>query len=137
MAEQKTCLIVDDSDLIREIASRIMRKFDLVTKEAATAVDAIEQCSESAIDAVLLDWDLPGLGALDFLRGVGDMPADQKPVIILCATENDPQQFTLAKAAGAGFHVLKPFDHHSMEIVLKEAGILGGNVTAVDTAVNE
>ena len=50
---------------------------------------------------VLLDWDLPSMGALDFLRGVGNMPEEEKPAIILCATENDPQQFTLAKAAGA------------------------------------
>ena len=136
MTAKKTCLIVDDSEIIREIAARIVGKLGLEAPEAENAAYAVEYCGEHKVDVVLLDWDLPSMGALDFLRGVGNMPEEEKPAIILCATENDPQQFTLAKAAGAAHHVLKPFDKHSLEVALREAGILGDNAVDFGSAVN-
>jgi two-component system chemotaxis response regulator CheY len=131
----KTCLIVEDSEIIREIAARILAEIPVEAKEAETAAAAIDLCREVKIDAVLLDWDLPTLGALDFLRGAAELPQEQRPVIILCATENDPQQFTLAKAAGAAHYLLKPFDRQSIEAKLAEIGMVeGATVTNAKTA---
>ncbi|MEO1252949.1 MAG: response regulator [Pseudomonadota bacterium] len=124
MSEQKTCLIIDDSSVIREIAARILSDLGLQSAQAETAVTGLDVCLEAAPDAVLLDWDLPSMGALDFLRGAAELPEEKKPVIILCATENDHQQFTLAKAAGAAYHVLKPYDRQSLCAVLAEAEII-------------
>ena len=120
----KTCLIVEDSDIMREIAMRIFAELSIESKEAETAVAALEFCREQKPDFVLLDWDLPSLGALDFLRGAAELPQEKRPAILLCATENDPQQFTLAKAAGATNHILKPFDRQSIEAKLAEMGVL-------------
>lgn len=131
----KTCLIVEDSSLIREIALRILKDLSIEAKEAETAGAAIEACLGAKFDVVLLDWDLPSLGALDFLRGAADLPPDQRPVIVLCATENDPQQFTLAKAAGAAHNLLKPFDRQSVEAILAKTGVIdGATVTPAKTA---
>ncbi len=124
MTEKKTCLIIDDSDVIREIAARIVTDLGLKAAQAESAAAGVEFCVDNATDAVLLDWDLPSMGALDFLRSAAELPEEKKPLIILCATENDPQQFTLAKAAGAAYHVLKPFDRAAIETVLGEAGVI-------------
>lgn len=122
----KTCLVLEDSELIREIASRILKELSVTPAEAESAAKGLDQCRASKIDAVMLDWDLPAMGALDFLRGAAELPAEQKPVIILCATENDPQQFTLAKAAGAAHYLLKPFDKDSVAAKLAEIGLIEG-----------
>lgn len=122
----KTCLIVEDSSVIREIALRILTDLSVEATETESAAEGLEQCRRKKPDVVLLDWDLPSLGALDFLRGVAELPSDQRPAIILCATENDPQQFTLAKAAGAGHYLLKPFDRQSIEAKLAEIGVVDG-----------
>lgn len=122
----KTCLIVEDSNLIREIALRILTDLSIKAKEVETAVDALAQCTETKPDVVLLDWDLPSFGALDFLRGVAALAPESRPVIVLCATENDPQQFTLAKAAGAAHYLLKPFDRQSIEAKFMEIGLIEG-----------
>lgn len=122
----KTCLIVEDSNVIREIAVRILTDLGVGAKETETAAEAMEHCRGAKPDVVLLDWDLPSLGALDFLRGVSELPEGQRPPIILCATENDPQQFTLAKAAGAAHYLLKPFDRLSIELKLAEIGVIEG-----------
>lgn len=136
MAEKKTCLIIEDSDVIREIAARIVTDLGLTAEQAPGAGGGVEFCAENTVDVVLLDWDLPSMGALDFLRGAAELPEGKKPVIVLCATENDPQQFTLAKAAGAAHHVLKPFDRAAVETAFAEAGVIekapdASNVTVV------
>lgn len=122
----KTCLIVEDSSVIREIAMRILADLSVTAKEAENPAAALEECRREKPDVVLLDWDLPSLGALDFLRGASELPPEQRPLIVLCATENDPQQFTLAKAAGAAHYLLKPFDRKAIESKLAEIGVLGG-----------
>ena len=138
MSEKKTCLIVDDSDVVREIAARIVADLGFAAIQAETAGDAADRCEQSDIAVVLLDWDLPSMGALDFLRAVAELPDGKKPKIILCATENDPQQFTLAKAAGAAHHVLKPYDRDSIEAALAEVGVIsapqGGAMVASNDA---
>lgn len=133
---KKRCLIVDDSEVIREIAARIVADLGFESAQAENAALAIDFCKEKKTDVVLLDWDLPSMGALDFLRGAAELAAGEKPEIILCATENDPQQFTLAKAAGAAHHVLKPFDKALLEAKFCEIGLLEGGVETVK-AVNE
>lgn len=122
----KTCLILEDSEIIREIAARILKELSVAPREAESAAKGLDDCRAGKIDAVLLDWDLPAMGALDFLRGAAELPAELKPVIVLCATENDPQQFTLAKAAGAAHYLLKPFDKESIAAKLAEIGLIEG-----------
>lgn len=126
----KTCLVLEDSELIREIASRILKDLSVTPAEAESAAKGLDLCRASKIDAVMLDWDLPAMGALDFLRGAAELAPEQKPVIILCATENDPQQFTLAKAAGAAHYLLKPFDKGSVAAKLAEIGLIDGAAVA-------
>lgn len=137
MDDKKSCLIVDDSAVIREIAIRIISDLGLASSGADAAAAALEACRANKIDAVLLDWDLPSMGALDFLRGAAALEPEQKPAIILCATENDPQQFSLAKAAGAAHYVLKPFDKETLAAKLQEIGLLAGDPPIQQKALNE
>lgn len=123
MTASKTCLVVDDSELIREIAIRIISDLGLEAEGVDNASAAIEFCREKNPAAVFLDWDLPSMGALDFLRGAASLDGG-KPAIVLCATENDHQQFILAKAAGAAHHILKPFDKGVIANKLAEIGLI-------------
>jgi len=131
----KTCLIIDDSDVIREIVARIVEGLGFKPHEAGDAVDAIEFCRSTKPDIVLLDWDLPSIVALDFLRVIGGFEAGQKPKIVLCATENNPKQFALARAAGAEFHILKPYDHDAIARAFAEAGVLDADEAG--SAIND
>ncbi len=120
----KTCLVIEDSGVIREIIQRMVRDLGLEPREADAAAPAVELIRSEKPDVVLLDWDLPSMGALDFLRGVGALDPEARPEIVLCATENDHQQFTLASAAGARHHILKPFDKAALSKLLVAIGVL-------------
>ena len=112
------CLIVDDSEAMREIAGDHLRALGHRADEATSAADAVAAMEQTPgrYDVVLLDWDLPSLGALDVLRAAAAM--DARPAIVLCATEHDTRQLSLAAAAGAPHHVLKPFDRTALACVL-------------------
>jgi two-component system chemotaxis response regulator CheY len=132
----KNVVVVEDSAIMREISVRILKELGVEAREATESAFAVEMCREKKPDAVLLDWDLPQFGALDFLRGVGALPSEQRPLIILVATENDHQQFALARAAGAAHHILKPFDAPTLKAKLAEIGVIAAESPGAARAVS-
>ena len=133
MSENQKCLIIEDSDVVGEIATRIVTELGLDVRRVCDAAEGVDMCGEFAPGVILLDWDLPAFGALDFLRGVDELYDGDKPAIVLCATENDPKQFALAKAAGAAYHTLKPFDVDSIRKSLIDAAIIKADDASVSS----
>ena len=64
----KSCLVVDDSKVIRMVARRILEEFDFEIDEAENGQDALDHCLCKMPDVVLLDWNMPVMNGLDFLR---------------------------------------------------------------------
>jgi len=64
----KTCLVVDDSSVIRKVARRILEGLDFQISEAENGEEAIEACRQHIPDAVLLDWNMPKMDGYEFLR---------------------------------------------------------------------
>jgi len=114
----KTCLIVEDSETVRHILTQLVEAAGYHTLQAGNAAEALDVTVAAKPEIVFLDWDLPGLEALDYLRGAAESELAEAPHIVLCAMENDAQQFALAKAAGARFHMIKPYDKRDVRGVL-------------------
>src|SRR5262249_13196832 len=57
--KMKTCLVVDDSSVIRKVARRILEGLEFEIAEAEDGEQALEACRASMPDAVLLDWNMP------------------------------------------------------------------------------
>ena len=64
----KHCLVVDDSAVIRKVARRILEELHFTASEAENGRDALDQCRMSMPDAVLLDWNMPVMDGIAFLR---------------------------------------------------------------------
>ena len=96
----KQCLIVDDSDIIRTVARRILEKLRIEVTEAADGQQALDRCGVRMPDAILLDWDMPGMSGVDFLLKLRSREG-KRPYVIYCTTENDRINISLAFAAGA------------------------------------
>lgn len=118
----KHCMVVDDSDVIRKVARRILEKMNFQISEAENGQDAMEKIHNKMPDAILLDWQMPVMGAFEFLGALrlGNFPT--KPYIIYCATENDPADISRAMSAGADDYILKPFDRETITVKMIEAG---------------
>ena len=75
----KTCLIVDDSSVIRKVARRILEGLEFQIAEAENGEEAIETCRRQLPDAILLDWNMPKMDGYDFLRVLRRLPGGDKP----------------------------------------------------------
>jgi len=119
----KTCLVVDDSRVIRKVACRILHDLAFETQEAENGAAALMACRRQMPDVVLLDWNLPQTTGLDFLRALRGETRGNHPVVVICTTENDASRISEALDAGADDYVMKPFDRAILEAKLAEVGL--------------
>ena len=122
----KTCLVVDDSRVIRKVARRILEELGLEVSEAADGMEAMAWCRTGMPDSILLDWNMPLMDGLSFLRELRKQPSGERPVVIFCTVENDLDHITLALECGADEYIMKPFDGDILAMKLAEAGVLAG-----------
>ena len=120
----KTCLVVDDSRVIRKVARKILEELEFDCVEAADGAEALEQCRSQMPDAVLLDWNMPVMNGLDFVKALRREEAGDTPVVVFCTTENDMAHITEALRAGADEYVMKPFDGDIIESKFVQTGLL-------------
>jgi two-component system, chemotaxis family, chemotaxis protein CheY len=120
----KTCLIVDDSSVIRKVARRILEGLDFQIAEAADGQEALEACQDKMPDAVLLDWNMPRMDGYEFLRMLRRLPDGDRPKVVFCTTENDVAHIARALHAGANEYIMKPFDREIVEAKFQEVGLL-------------
>ena len=120
----KTCLVVDDSSVIRKVARRILEGLDFQILEAENGEEAIETCKRQLPDAILLDWNMPKMVGYDFLRVLRRLPGGDGPKVVFCTTENDVAHIARALHAGANEYIMKPFDKDIVEAKFQEVGLL-------------
>ncbi len=120
----KTCLIVDDSSVIRKVARRILEGLDFQIVEAENGEEAIETCRHQLPDAILLDWNMPKMDGYDFLRVLRRLPGGDRPRVVFCTTENDVAHIARALHAGANEYIMKPFDKDIVEAKFQEVGLI-------------
>jgi two-component system chemotaxis response regulator CheY len=116
----KSCLIVDDSKVIRMVARKILEELQFDTLEAADGKEALDSCSQKMPDAVLLDWNMPVMDGLEFLRELRRM----SPIVVFCTTENDLDHIRTAMEAGANEYIMKPFDSEIIQSKFAQVGLL-------------
>jgi two-component system, chemotaxis family, chemotaxis protein CheY len=120
----KTCLIVDDSSVIRKVARRILEGLGFRIAEAENGEDAIEACRGEMPEAILLDWNMPKMDGYEFLRALRRIPGGDKPKVVFCTTENDVAHIARALHAGANEYIMKPFDKEIVEAKFQEVGLI-------------
>lgn len=120
----KTCLVVDDSRVIRKVARRMLEEIGFAVDEAGDGQQALERCAQALPQFILLDWNMPVMNGLDFLKALRQTPGGDGPVVVFCTTENDIEHIQAALEAGASEYIMKPFDREILEAKLASVGVL-------------
>ena len=120
----KSCLIVDDSKVIRMVAKKILSELGFKTVEAEDGKQALDCCIAELPDAVLLDWNMPVMNGIEFLREMRKLPGGDHPVVVFCTTENDIEHIQEAITAGANEYIMKPFDSEILQAKFSQVGLL-------------
>ena len=120
----KSCLVVDDSSVIRKVARRILEDLSFTITEAEDGQQALERCQAEMPDAILLDWNMPVMDGLEFLAQLRQLQNAEKPKVVFCTTENDVGHIARAIRAGANEYIMKPFDREIVEAKFQEVGLI-------------
>ena len=120
----KTCLVVDDSGVVRKVARRIVETLNFSVIEAEDGEKALEACKLSMPEAVLLDWNMPVMDGLEFLVNLRRMPGGETPKVVFCTTENGMDHIARALEAGADEYIMKPFDAAIIQSKFSQVGLL-------------
>ncbi len=122
--EMPYCLIVDDSNVIRKVARRILEDFSFTVSEAEDGITALDMCRRQMPDLLLLDSHLPMMDGLELIASVRRIEGGRRPKVVVCVSEADVAQIAKALRAGADEYILKPFDRLAIETKLHEVGLL-------------
>jgi two-component system chemotaxis response regulator CheY len=120
--DPQTCLIVDDSRIIRKVARRIVEGLGFEVDEAADGAEALIYCMAAMPHVVLLDWQMPVMDGLAFLRRLRDLPGGRAPKVLFCTIETRAERIAEALSAGADDYVMKPFDGEILSSKFDEVG---------------
>ena len=120
----KTCLVVDDSRVIRKVARRILEDIGFEIAEASDGMEALAWCRAAMPEAILLDWNMPVMNGIEFLRRLRQEPGGNQPLVVFCTVENDVERIREALQAGAQEYIMKPFDGDIIASKFAEVGLV-------------
>jgi two-component system, chemotaxis family, chemotaxis protein CheY len=120
----KSCLVVDDSHIVRAVARRMLENLDFAVEEAENGRLALDACMKRMPDAVLLDWNMPVMSGIEFLRHLRGAPGGTSPVVVFCTTHCDVEHIDQALGAGAAEYIIKPFDGEILQGKLAQLGLI-------------
>ncbi|MEV1128649.1 response regulator transcription factor [Agromyces sp. NPDC049794] len=114
-------LVVDDHPVVRDgLRGQLSTQDDLlVVGEAASAEEAIAALRTRAVDVVLTDLRMPGLGGIELIRAVRDLHPDTE--ILVLTTYDSDDDLRPALAAGARGYLLKDAGRHTLFAAVRAA----------------
>jgi two-component system chemotaxis response regulator CheY len=119
----RICLVVDDSRVVRKVARRILEAHGFSVAEAEDGQKALDACRAEMPDCVLLDWNMPVMDGITFLRELRQEFGPDDPPVVFCTTENDMSHIEMAIEAGAQEYIMKPFDDEILVGKLAQVGL--------------
>jgi two-component system chemotaxis response regulator CheY len=108
-------LIVEDSQIMRNIHKRVLSEHKVAAEsivEASNGSDALNLAVKLDIDLFLVDWNIPGLNGLEFVKAVRAMEKYAKSPIVMITSEAAKYHVLAAVEAGVTDYVIKPIQGH-------------------------
>ncbi len=116
-------IVIDDSRAMRSMLRRPLADAGFDVREAADGKLGLESLAlEPRPDLVLVDWNMPNMTGLEFIKAARADPRWASVPIVMVTTENEMHQLELALAAGASEYIMKPF---TPESVWEKIALLG------------
>ncbi len=116
-------LVIDDSNVMRNMVMNALRKARLAEFEFVEAVDgadALAKFSPAAIDICFVDWNMPNMTGVEFIRKArarGD--AFHVPMVMVTSEQTVTKIEEALAQAGADAYICKPFTHEDMRMKLE------------------
>ena len=120
----RTCLIVDDSRVVRKISRPMIEGLGYRVTEAENGEEALARCKAEMPGLVLIDWDMPVMTGIQFVTQLRALDATHRPKVVFCTSRSDTQDIFKGIEAGADEYVTKPFNQVSLKAKLERIGAI-------------
>lgn len=119
-------MVIDDSRPIRRIESDILQELGFETTAAVDGKDALAQLQqqETPPDVVLVDWNMPEMDGLEFIKTLRRDARFRGVVVLMVTTETETDQMLRALSAGADEYLMKPFQKEGLIDKLRLVGVV-------------
>jgi two-component system, chemotaxis family, chemotaxis protein CheY len=122
-------MVVDDSRTIRRILGGILADLGFEVCQAENGRDALatlerERGSGVPVSLALVDWNMPEMNGLDFVKQLRADEQNAAVVAIMVTTETQIDQMVAALEAGANEYVMKPFTKDVIQDKLRLLGVV-------------
>jgi two-component system chemotaxis response regulator CheY len=115
-------LVIDDSRTARLVIGNMLRELGMEVISAANGLEGLAQLnSNPEVELILLDWNMPEMNGLDFLRRIRSQEAYNHIRILMATSEAHTNQVNEALAAGASEYLMKPF---SKDVLVAKLNLL-------------
>ena len=106
----KTIMVVDDSRIMRNIVKNTFTELKIPCQflEAENGLKAIQHLETNKVDLVFLDWNMPEMDGMEFLKKVRAMPNYKDMPIIMVTSESAKYNVVEALQNGATDYIVKP-----------------------------
>jgi two-component system chemotaxis response regulator CheY len=117
-------LVIDDSRVMRNMVMQNLLKtrlaeFEFV--EAADGAEALGKFDPSEIDVCFVDWNMPNMTGIDFVRKARAVPGAENTIMVMVTSEKSMGKIEEAlDSAGANAYICKPFTPEDMEVKLRK-----------------
>ena len=106
----KTVLVVDDSRIMRNIVKNTFTNLKIPCEylEAENGKKALQLLETNKVNLVFLDWNMPEMDGIEFLKRVRAMPDYKSLPIIMVTSEAAKYNVVEALQSGATDYIIKP-----------------------------
>lgn len=116
----KTILIADDSESIRELVEMTLTSAGYVVIKSEDGEQALQQMNGQAIDLVITDLNMPKIDGINLIREIRSSQQYSTTPVLLLTTESLASKKDEAKAAGATGWIVKPFVQDKLLAVVQK-----------------
>ncbi len=105
-------MVVDDSGIMRKMVMRSLKEAELANftfTEAQDGVDALEKFSEDEIDMLFVDWNMPNMNGIDFIKEVRGSTQRHVPVVMVTTESTMGKVEEALNQARVDCFIVKPF----------------------------
>jgi len=121
----KTVLVVDDSRIMRNIVKNTFTSMNIPCEfvEAGNGKEALLQLEKQTVHLVLLDWNMPELSGLEFLKKIRAMDKYKALPVIMVTSEAARYNVIEALKNGATDYIIKPVNEKNFREKLSKITI--------------
>lgn len=106
--QPKTVLVVDDEPVYLQVLTHMLSQEGFEVTACADPVEALTIALRTRPSAILVDFDMPALSGVDFVRRVRAAPTLRGTPCMMITGHADPKTVRAAIAAGAADFIVKP-----------------------------